>query len=128
MRATLSVVPAAGGSAVSIATDLTITGRAAQFGRGIMEDISKRLIGQMASSIKEKVERATDDPDNGGSEPVESADAATKPSGATPVNAVALLFSVLRERIARLFGRGRKADPASRESESPAPTHAPTRR
>src|SRR5262249_24121310 len=112
----------------SIATNLTITGRAAQFGRGIMVDISKRLIDQMASCIQEKLERAKDGPDESASEPAEPANAAVSPSGPTPVNAIALLFSVLRERIPGQFRRRRRPDPASREPESRAPTHASTRR
>jgi carbon monoxide dehydrogenase subunit G len=128
MQATLGVTPNGSGSAVSIATDLTITGRAAQFGRGIMTDISKRLIDQMASCIQTKLERTTEQPAGDGSEPAAPASDDVKPSGAAPVNAVALLFSVLRERIARLFHRRRHADPTSRESESSASTRAPTRR
>ena len=57
MQASLSVVPTQHGSTVSIGTDLTITGRVAQFGRGVIEDVSKHLIDQMANCIKQKIER-----------------------------------------------------------------------
>jgi uncharacterized protein len=114
MQATLAVAPAPNGSAVTIDTDLVITGRAAQFGRGIVEDISKRLIGQMADSIKERLERAPGEPSaqDGPTDEAKPAAADRQTAGATatqaaPVNALALLFSVLRERIARLFRRGR---------------------
>src|SRR5438067_3126464 len=45
-----------GGSLVRIATDFTVAGRVAQFGRGVMEDVSRRLIGQMADCIKAQLE------------------------------------------------------------------------
>lgn len=38
-----------------ITTDLTVTGKAAQFGRGVMADVSKRLIGQFASNLEQVI-------------------------------------------------------------------------
>ena len=43
-----SMVEADGGTTVSIATDLKVAGKVAQFGRGAMADISKKLLGQFA--------------------------------------------------------------------------------
>jgi carbon monoxide dehydrogenase subunit G len=40
-----------GGSNVRLESDLTVTGRVAQFGRGVMEDVSRRLMGQMGECI-----------------------------------------------------------------------------
>jgi hypothetical protein len=42
----------AGGTKVSITTDLTISGAAAQYGRGMIGDVSKRLTGQFASCLQ----------------------------------------------------------------------------
>jgi len=36
---------------VDIATDLNITGKPAQFGRGVLEDVSNKLLGQFAQSL-----------------------------------------------------------------------------
>lgn len=36
----------------NIVTDLTITGKAAQFGRGVMADVSKKLIDQFAGNLE----------------------------------------------------------------------------
>lgn len=47
-----------GGSAVRLESDLTITGRVAQFGRGVIEDVSKRLMGQMGECIGTKLQAA----------------------------------------------------------------------
>jgi uncharacterized protein len=53
--ATMKVEEADGGSAVRLATDFTVAGRVANFGRGVMEDVSRRLVGQMAECIKANV-------------------------------------------------------------------------
>lgn len=37
---------------VDVTTDLTITGKAAQFGRGVMQDVAGRLVGQFASNLE----------------------------------------------------------------------------
>jgi carbon monoxide dehydrogenase subunit G len=39
------------GTAVTVATDLTITGRPAQFGRGMIEDVGGRIISQFADCL-----------------------------------------------------------------------------
>jgi uncharacterized protein len=46
-----------GGSTVSLETDLTVTGRIAQFGHGVIEDISRRLVGQMAEGIGSRLQQ-----------------------------------------------------------------------
>jgi uncharacterized protein len=40
------------GTLVSITTDLTISGKAAQFGRGVLADVSTNLIGQFARNLE----------------------------------------------------------------------------
>ena len=40
------------GTTVSITTDLTISGKAAQFGRGVLADVSSNLIGQFAKNLE----------------------------------------------------------------------------
>ncbi|MCH9788546.1 MAG: SRPBCC family protein [Actinomycetia bacterium] len=37
---------------VDVTTDLTITGKAAQFGRGVMQDVASRLVDQFASNLE----------------------------------------------------------------------------
>jgi len=39
----------------NIVTDLTVTGKAAQFGRGVMADVSKRLIDQFAGNLEKVI-------------------------------------------------------------------------
>src|ERR1041385_7079362 len=43
-------------STVRLVTDFTVAGRIANFGRGVMEDVSKRLVSQMADCIKSNLE------------------------------------------------------------------------
>ena len=40
---------------VNIDTDLNITGKVAQFGRGVMADVSSKLLGQFADNLKKDV-------------------------------------------------------------------------
>lgn len=40
---------------VTMVTDMTITGRPAQFGRGVMSDVADKIIGQFASCVASKL-------------------------------------------------------------------------
>ena len=44
-----------GGTAVSVRTDLTVTGRPAQFGRGVMAEVGDRLVGRFAECLSERI-------------------------------------------------------------------------
>ncbi|MGI8564511.1 MAG: SRPBCC family protein [Candidatus Dormibacter sp.] len=56
--ATMTVLEAPGGSLVKLMSDFNVAGRVANFGRGIMEDVSRRLVGQMGDCIKAHLEAA----------------------------------------------------------------------
>ncbi len=43
------------GTRVKVVTDLSITGRAAQFGRGVMADVSTKLLGQFVGCLEKNV-------------------------------------------------------------------------
>lgn len=49
---TASLAPEGDGTRVSVVTDLTITGRAAQFGRGVLADVSSKLMGQFVECLE----------------------------------------------------------------------------
>ena len=53
---TMAVAGDGEGSKVTLTTDFTVVGRVAQFGRGIMEDVSRHLVGQAAECIQAKLE------------------------------------------------------------------------
>src|SRR5690606_935954 len=40
---------------VEVSTDLAITGKPAQFGRGVIQDVSDKLLGQFVSCLEEKL-------------------------------------------------------------------------
>ena len=54
--AVMTVEPSGSGSRVKVATDFSVAGRVANFGRGVMEDVSRRLVTQMAQCIKSNLE------------------------------------------------------------------------
>ncbi|MFD3841806.1 SRPBCC family protein [Streptomyces sp. NPDC058642] len=43
------------GTTVSVRTDLTVTGRPAQFGRGVMAEVGDRIIGRFAQNLAEEL-------------------------------------------------------------------------
>jgi hypothetical protein len=47
------LVPAEGGTRLVVETDLSVTGRAAQLGRGLMEDVAGTLLEQFARGLEE---------------------------------------------------------------------------
>ena len=47
--------PAGEGTHVVVETDLNVTGRAAQFGRGLMEDVAARMLGDFAGRLEQLV-------------------------------------------------------------------------
>ena len=114
--ANMSVEDSGGASTVRIATDFTVAGRVAQFGRGVMEDVSRRLIGQMADCIKAQLEApaadAAADSQPAAADAMSASQPGTSPAPAVtqapaqakPVNALSLFFAVLWDRIRRLFG------------------------
>jgi uncharacterized protein len=52
---TATLVPEGDGTTVNIDTDLNITGKVAQFGRGVMADVSSKLLGQFADNLQKDV-------------------------------------------------------------------------
>jgi uncharacterized protein len=123
---------------VDVATDFTITGRLARFGRGgMIEDISKRMMRDFSQCLQATLAAEQAPAEAAAAAPVtpgEEADAAAASAGAAaaeasaateaapappapqraapapakPVKGLSLFFSVLWERIKRLFGRGEK--------------------
>jgi carbon monoxide dehydrogenase subunit G len=107
--AVMSVTADPAGSLVKIVTEYSVAGRVAQFGRGVMEDVSRRIVNEMAACIKANVEAAEPASDAGG--PGASRTVSTAPgevATAKPVNAFGLLFSVLWARVRSVFS-GRSA-------------------
>lgn len=52
---TATLAPDGAGTHVSVVTDLSITGRVAQFGRGVLGDVTSKLLGQFVTSLETTV-------------------------------------------------------------------------
>nr|WP_300049716.1 SRPBCC family protein [uncultured Nocardioides sp.] len=54
-KVTVSMAEAGGSTDVSVETDLAITGKPAQFGRGVMQDVSDKLLGQFVACLEQRL-------------------------------------------------------------------------
>src|SRR5438128_803399 len=52
---TATLTPSDNGAVVHIDTDLNVTSKVAQFGRGVMADVSSKLLGQFAQNLERDV-------------------------------------------------------------------------
>ncbi len=59
---TLSMSDAGGSTDVEVVTDLAITGKPAQFGRGVMQDVSDKLLGQFVTCLQQRLEAGEEPP------------------------------------------------------------------
>ena len=109
-KALMSVDRDGAGSTVKIVTDYNVAGRVAQFGRGVMEDVSRRIVNDMAACIKANVEAAEPSAGggvSGGSSVGGGTGVGANPAPivtAKPINALSLFFKVLWAGIRRAFG------------------------
>jgi carbon monoxide dehydrogenase subunit G len=63
---TATLTPEPDGTKVTVVTDLTITGKVAQFGRGVLADVSSKLLGQFVDNLERDVLSAGAAHDSGG--------------------------------------------------------------
>jgi hypothetical protein len=103
----MSVEAAGSGSTVKIVTEYHVAGRVASFGRGVMEDVSKRIVNDMAACIKANLEAAPPGGSTATGPAVGSSPSPNPPPAATAqqINALSLFFHLLAVRVQRLFGR-----------------------
>jgi carbon monoxide dehydrogenase subunit G len=85
---TASLAPEGGATRVDVATDLTVTGKPAQFGRGMIADVSAKLIGQFADCVAQTLTSGSRAPAEAGP-PAGEAAAELAGAGATSGAAVA---------------------------------------
>jgi carbon monoxide dehydrogenase subunit G len=82
-----------GGTKVDIATDLTLAGAVAQYGRGLVQDVSSQLVGQFAACLEKQLAATPDEA------------AAAVAAQARPVGGIRLGFAALWRSLKRLFRR-----------------------
>jgi len=109
------MLPEGEGTAVELTSDLSITGKPAQFGRGVMQDVSDKLLGQFVDCIAGRlgeeapappVEPAAAQPsssDEAGTAPA-PAPAATSPPTQQPQAAELNLMSAVLPVMLRRYG------------------------
>src|SRR4029079_12477781 len=66
---------------VEVLTDLNITGKPAQFGRGVMQDVSDKLLGQFTACLEQKVGDSSSDTADAGAVADEPSPAAETEAG-----------------------------------------------
>jgi carbon monoxide dehydrogenase subunit G len=124
---------------VRVRTDLNVTGKPAQFGRGVMQDVSDKLLGQFATCLESRLaapeasessRAAAADEAVASGVPPENADAAEPAGGAEPAgtaeSAVTAEPAVASEPAATAAdggGRGEAATAEPPEATSPAARH-----
>jgi carbon monoxide dehydrogenase subunit G len=118
---TMLVRPADRGSEVTTHAQIELTGRAAQMGHGVVQAVSKQLMGQMTAALEERfAERAIDrapsnavpSPGPGGKPRVDRPADQASPSPVTspqPVKPGALAWAAVRAWVRGLFRRSRRA-------------------
>ncbi|HUY54506.1 MAG TPA: SRPBCC family protein [Candidatus Nanopelagicaceae bacterium] len=96
-----------GGSLGTIQSDVAITGRVAQFGRGLMQDVADRLLTQFSQCVEASVtaeSREMASPGGGASPGDPTASASPSGPATQSVGMLGILFSVLWRRLRGLFG------------------------
>ena len=88
-----TLVPLDGRTRVDIVTDLTLTGTVAQYGRGMVQDISSQMVDSFAKCLQSQL----------AAEPEEAERAVA--AQARPVSGLSLFFRSVRRSLARLFRR-----------------------
>ncbi|HWM04070.1 MAG TPA: SRPBCC family protein [Actinophytocola sp.] len=82
---TLTMADAGGSTDIEVLTDLSITGKPAQFGRGVMQDVSDKLLGQFVACLESRFTAAPAAPEaeEAGEAGEEASDAREAPAEAT---------------------------------------------
>ena len=97
---------------VSVLTDLNVTGKVAQFGRGVMADVSAKLLGQFVDCLKERVLADSSPAPTAHPEPNPAPDPAPAPAGprkiesapAEPVDLLGAAGAPVLKRVAPVVG------------------------
>jgi uncharacterized protein len=82
---TAQLTPDGDGTAVTVVTDLMITGKVAQFGRGVMADVSAKLLGQFVDCLETKL--LADSGEGGGDGGGDAGEPAAAPAAVTATGA-----------------------------------------
>lgn len=98
-----------GGTRVDLVTDLTLSGAVAQYGRGIVQDVSGQLVTRFADCLKAQLAASSS-----GTEEAAAEAAAAVEQQAKPVSGISLGTGAFFRAIGRFFGRITGKAPESR--------------
>jgi carbon monoxide dehydrogenase subunit G len=108
-------------TAVTMLTDMTITGRPAQFGRGVISDVADKIIGQFSSCVASKLAPEVESPAEPAAAPSQAADAgggsANNGSGAASAAATATSTAPAKGPVLSSATASRPVTPAPMRSE-----------
>src|SRR5687767_349674 len=109
-----------GSSRVSVEADIHLVGRIVQFGRGMIEEVSRQMFRQFATCVKSRLEVADEPPaqiattDQTNSKPIDSANRKAAPADTKAMSATSVglraLWAIIARFFARLFGRSHTAE------------------
>lgn len=109
---TARLAQAGEGTKVSVVTDLHITGKVAQFGRGVLADVSAKLLDQFVDNLHEMLDHE--------GEPAISADEAAAPAVTEPAAADGTAVDATKEAVGATPPAATEADTAA--AGEPAPS------
>ena len=96
MVVTATLVRAGRGTKVGVTQDLQLSGAAAQYGRGMISDVSAVLMRDFSANMQDRIERL---------ERGESAEQIAAVSGASSASGLSLAFRAARMALTRVFRR-----------------------
>ena len=121
---TLTMAPAGESTDVVVLTDLAITGKPAQFGRGVMQDVSDKLLGQFVACLEH---RMADGDTGGAAAPAAAAPAAPGAAAAEPASAVESAAAAATEAVAAEAPEvAAPPPPPAAAAQAPAPAARPS--
>jgi carbon monoxide dehydrogenase subunit G len=82
------LTPEGSGTAVEVSTDLSVTGKPAQYGRGVIQDVSDKLLGQFVDCIAARL----------GTDTAAASSQPERPAPAADINVVSTVLPVLVKR------------------------------
>lgn len=81
---TIQLAPSGEGTRVDVTTDLSVTGKPAQFGRGVMQDVSDKLLGQFVACIEQQFAVEDEPAPSAEAEPVQAANSVSDAGSTAP--------------------------------------------
>ena len=98
---------------IEVTTDLKISGKVAQFGRGVLGDVSAKLMGQFVNNLEEMLQESVEETDagedaaeDGGDEAAEPAAEPAEPEAVNLLAVVPTKLRILTPIIAPVLGLG----------------------